>query len=147
LARHEFNTQIQGRVLLRTYRTNGPSIAVNIPHPPTERGAFYQGKQMNAPVTRRSFVAMAAGVVTTLGAGALPNTLPATSLSAGTIYGRAGRRGIASGTLSAPSQGKIVLLDGATVEATHVSQKILPGKSVLLSPDGQGKWSVLYAEF
>jgi hypothetical protein len=58
-----------------------------------------------------------------------------------------GSAGIPSGTSLAPSRAEIFLLDGTSLEASHVSREVGPTRSVLLSPDPHGGWSVLYAEF
>ena len=68
-------------------------------------------------------------------------------LAAGTVYGRVGSAGIPSGTSFAPSRAEVILLDGTSLQASHVSGHIRPNRSVLLSPAPQGGWSVLYAEF
>ncbi len=59
-----------------------------------------------------------------------------------------GRRGIPPGTASAPSRGEVILLDGRALEVSlGTSRGIGAGRSVLLSSDGSGGWSILYAEF
>ena len=102
-------------------------------------------------VTRRSFLATSAGIVATLAVAAVPRGLLRADSRldpAGVVYGRAGRRGIPAGTSTDPSRGEVILLDETVIEASHVNRlDILPGRSVLLSPDGSGGWSILYAEF
>jgi hypothetical protein len=105
---------------------------------------------MPTAVTRRAFLAMSAGAVATLAVADCPGAVPADARSApaGVVYGRAGRRGISPGTASAPSRGEVILLDGRVLEASHgTSRGIGAGRSVLLSPDENGGWSILYAEF
>jgi hypothetical protein len=100
-------------------------------------------------VTRRSFLELSVGIVATLTASAFPSDARSRSQSetTGVLYGRTGTTGIAPGTPSAPSRGDVVLLDGSVVEAANAaSQLILAGKSVLISADGCGGWTVLYAE-
>jgi hypothetical protein len=100
--------------------------------------------------TRRTFLAASAGAVASL---VVPNCPGAVEADArptptGAVPGRVGRKGISPGTDSAPSQGEVVLLDGRVLVASHVtSQGINAGRSVLLSPDERGGWSILYAEF
>jgi hypothetical protein len=104
----------------------------------------------DATVTRRSFLGTSAGLVTALAASAAPHTTRANAILElpGAVYGRAGSKGIAAGTGSAPSRGEVNLLDGTRIEVAHAGgQHILAGKSVLLSPDENSEWSVLYAEF
>jgi hypothetical protein len=100
-------------------------------------------------VTRRSFLGTSAGIVATIAASAVTHGAQANAprASAGAVYGRVGPKGIAPGMLSAPSRGEVILIDGTALEASHAAgQQILAGKSVLLSPDECGGWSVLYAE-
>jgi hypothetical protein len=104
---------------------------------------------MSTDVTRRAFLVASAGAAATLAAAARPaaardDPRPA---PAGPVYGRTGPQGIRPGTAVAPSRGVVTLLDGRVLEATHVTGRgIGAGKSLLLAPDGEGKWSVLYAE-
>jgi hypothetical protein len=100
-------------------------------------------------ITRRSFLVTSAGIVATIAACAVTHGAHANALraSTGSVYGRVGTKGIAPGTLSAPSRGEVILIDGTALEASHAAgQHILAGKSVLLSPDENGGCSVLYAE-
>jgi hypothetical protein len=104
----------------------------------------------DAAVTRRSFLGTSAGLVTALGASAARHTAKANAILElpGAVYGRAGTKGIAAGTCFAPSRDEVILHDGTRIEVAHVGgQQILAGKSVLLSPDENREWSVLYAEF
>lgn len=104
---------------------------------------------MSTAVTRRAFLATSTGAVTTAALAARLEAIQEDSRPApdGVVYGRVGRRGISPGTASHRSRGEVVLLDGRVLEVTHVtSQGIAAGKSVLLSPDGSGGWSILYAE-
>ncbi len=98
-------------------------------------------------VNRRTFLIASAGIVAahTGAAGSLFG--PANAPPAGIVYGRVGSAGIASGTSFAPSRAEVILLDGTSLQASHISMDIGPGRSVLLSPDPHGEWSVLYAEF
>jgi hypothetical protein len=104
-------------------------------------------------VTRRGFLIAAAGAVvahaTTIAISAQRRT-PCT----GVMYGRTGRKGMRAGASAMPSNAEVmpsnaevVLLDGTSVQVAPISEDICPNKSVLLSPDPQGGWSVLYAEF
>jgi len=105
---------------------------------------------MFTAVTRRAFLATSAGALATLSVAACPKAVQAATRFAptGAVYGRAGREGIPPGTASAPSRGEVILLDGRVLEASHdTSQRIRAGGSVLLSPDGRGGWTILYAEF
>jgi hypothetical protein len=105
---------------------------------------------MPTAVTRRAFLATSAGAVATLAVADCPGAVPADSRPepAGVVYGRAGRRGIPPGTASAPSRGEVILLDGRVLEVSlGTSRGIGAGRSVLLSSDGTGGWSILYAEF
>jgi hypothetical protein len=101
-------------------------------------------------VTRRSFLGKSAGLVIALGASAALHTprVNATFELPGAVYGRAGSKGIAAGTCSAPSRGEVDLIDGTRLAVVHVGgQHIHAGRSVLLSPDDNCEWSILYAEF
>jgi hypothetical protein len=103
-----------------------------------------------ASITRRSFLGTSAGIVASIAGCAVPHVARAQSLSRapGAVYGRAGINGISPGTSSAPSRGEVILLDGTALEAAHAAGGcIQAGKSVLLSSDESGGWSVLYAEF
>jgi hypothetical protein len=100
--------------------------------------------------TRRAFLATSAGAFATIAVAAIPEAAHADSGPAptGVVYGRAGRKGIPSGTASEPSRGEVVLLDGRVLEASNdASQRIGAGKSVLLSQDISGIWTILYAQF
>lgn len=98
---------------------------------------------MNVPMSRRDFLgSVAVAAVAPAIVRAQPRPEPA-----GPVYGRTGPRGIAPGTASRPSRGPVTLLDGRTLDAGHVTAwRIAPGKGVLLAPDGDGGWSILYAE-
>jgi hypothetical protein len=100
-------------------------------------------------ITRRTFLATSATAVAALAVAARPEAGHADTplASVGAVYGMARRHGIPAGTTSAPSRGEVILLDGRVLEATHVtSQGVRAGRSVLLSPEGDGRWSILYAE-
>ncbi|WP_435010842.1 hypothetical protein P12x_002128 [Tundrisphaera lichenicola] len=104
---------------------------------------------MHAPVTRRAFLATS---TTGLAAVAIP-AWPASARvvtrpePTGPVYGRTGHRGIPAGSTSAPSAGDVALLDGRILRVSHESSRgIGARKSVLLSPDRNGRWSILYAE-
>ena len=98
-------------------------------------------------VTRRAFLIASAGVMTAYAGGAFASSEPGKTPSAGAVYGRTGKMGIPAGTSSMPSQAEVVLLDGTSLQAAHISGLVRPDRSVLLSPDPRGGWSVLYAEF
>jgi hypothetical protein len=98
-------------------------------------------------VNRRTFLITSAGIVAAHSAAADSFSRQAEAPPPGTVYGRVGVAGIPSGTSLAPSRAEIILLDGTSLEASHVSREIGPTRSVLLSPDPDGGWSVLYAEF
>jgi hypothetical protein len=100
-------------------------------------------------LTRRSFLGTSAGIAAAVAVSTTPPIVQANSVRrfAGAVYGRVGSNGISPGTSAAPSRGEVVLLDGTALEAAHANgRRILAGKSVLLSPDESGEWSVLYAE-
>jgi hypothetical protein len=97
-------------------------------------------------VTRRVFLIASAGVVTAYGGATTAISAHGKTPCAGAVYGRTGKKGIPAGTSSAPSQAEVVLLDGTLLQAAHTSGHIRPNRSVLLSPDALGGWSVLYAE-
>jgi hypothetical protein len=102
-----------------------------------------------AAVTRRVFIASSAGAVATLAVAAMPKSAQAdTSPSpVGAVYGRVGRQGISPGTATAPATGKVVLLDGQTLDVPHVHRfGIRAGASVLLGSDAAGGWTILYVE-
>jgi hypothetical protein len=93
-------------------------------------------------VTRRAFIAASTGLIAAFTIDCVreePGLPPP-----GTVYGRV-KGGLSSGSPDNPSRGFVTLLDGRTLEATHSGNRIRPGKSVLLSHDGN-EWSVLYAE-
>ena len=99
-------------------------------------------------VTRRAFlIASATAAATTCGGSAIAWSAEAKLPSAGALYGRTGENGMARGTPAMPSQGEVVLGDGTSLEAAHISGPIRPDRGVLLSPDPRGGWCVLYAEF
>jgi hypothetical protein len=98
-------------------------------------------------VTRRTFLIASAGIVAAHAGAANSLSGQAEAPAAGTLYGRVGSAGIPSGTSFVPSRAEVILLDGTSLEASHVSGQIRPHRSVLLSPAPQGGWSVLYAEF
>jgi hypothetical protein len=98
-------------------------------------------------VTRRTFLIASAGIVATHIGAASSVSGHIEAPIAGTVYGRVGSAGIPSGTSFAPSRAEVILLDGTSLEASHVGSGIRPNRSVLLSPDPDGEWSVLYAEF
>ena len=98
-------------------------------------------------VTRRTFLIASAGIVAAHVGAADSFSGRADAPAAGTVYGHVGPAGIPAGTSIAPSRAEVILLDGTSLQASHVSGHIRPNRSVLLSPDPQGGWSVLYAEF
>jgi hypothetical protein len=98
-------------------------------------------------VTRRTFMIASAGIVAAHAGAAYSLSGQSEAPAAGTVYGRVGSAGIPSGTSLAPSRAKVILLDGTSLQASHVGRDIRPNRSVLLSPDPHGGWSVLYAEF
>lgn len=101
-------------------------------------------------VTRRDFLATSVGAMATLGMTRQTEAEQADLRPArtGAVYGRAGRNGIPPGTVAVPSRGEVLLLDGRTLMASHVtSQYIRAGASVLLCPDTSGDYSILYAGF
>jgi hypothetical protein len=105
---------------------------------------------ISTAMTRRDFLTTSAGAVAALAVVGRPGVVQADlhPMPTGVVYGRSGRRGIPPGIASAPSRGDVILLDGRVLEVSHVtSQAIGAGKSVLLSPDGNTGWSILYAEF
>lgn len=103
---------------------------------------------MSAHVTRRAFLATSAGAIAaaaTLRAASAPATSPPGPL--GPVAGRTGACGLAPGSPSDPSRGAVTLLDGRTLVASHSTRwPIGPGKAVLIAPEPDGTWSVLYAE-
>lgn len=100
-------------------------------------------------VSRRAFLGSSAGLALGLSlAGPAPSRGATHHHRSGVLYGTAGRRGIPPAGAAGPARGDVLLLDGTTIAARHGSRHpIAPGKGVLLSPDGDGEWSVLYAEF
>jgi hypothetical protein len=97
-------------------------------------------------VNRRTFLIAAAGIVAAHAGAADSLSTQAETSPAGTVYGRVGSAGIPSGTSFAPSRADVTLLDGTSLQASHVGRDVRPNRSVLLSPDAHGGWSVLYAE-
>ena len=98
-------------------------------------------------VTRRTFLVASAAIVAAPAGSAVPRSMQAKATCYGAVYGRVGAAGILSGTSFAPSRGEVILLDGTLLQASHVSSDIHPNRSVLLSANPNGEWSVLYAEF
>jgi hypothetical protein len=98
-------------------------------------------------VTRRNFLIASAAIAAAHAgaAGSLSGQGKATP--SGTVYGRVGSAGIPACTSFAPSLAEVILLDGTSLQASHVSSHLRPNRSVLLAPDSHGGWSVLYAEF
>ena len=102
---------------------------------------------MSAHTTRRAFLASSAIAIAaaSLRASAAPATSHPEPL--GPVAGRTGPLGLAPGTSTGPSRGVVTLLDGRTLVASHSTRwPIGPGKSVLIAPEPDGTWSVLYAE-
>jgi hypothetical protein len=99
-------------------------------------------------VSRRAFLESSTGIAAGLFlAHPAPAQVDARLKPAGVLYGRAGKRGIPAASSAEPARGDVVLLDRTTIVTTHHGRHgIGPGKSVLLSPDGDGGWFVLYAE-
>jgi hypothetical protein len=97
-------------------------------------------------VTRRTFLIASAGIVVAHAGAADSISGQPEAPPAGTVYGRVGSAGIPSGTSFAPSRAEVTLLDGTSLQASHVGGLVRPNMSVLLSPAPQGGWSVLYAE-
>jgi hypothetical protein len=97
-------------------------------------------------VTRRTFLIASAGIVTAPAGAAISLSDQVKAPCLGAVYGRTGSNGIPAGASFAPSQAEVVLLDGRSLQASHVSRYIAPNRSVLLSPDRRGGCSVLYAE-
>ncbi len=115
------------------------------------RGLFHLFKDSTVMdfnvVTRRSFLSASAGVAATLLVSDIAQGSPAHRAATGLVYGRVGAGGVPAGSDARPSRGTVMLLDGTTIPLSHAgSRPILPGKSVLLAPDTDGNWSVLYAE-
>lgn len=104
---------------------------------------------MIPPVTRRAFLASSTLAVSAI-AGLRSVAIAETSRQAdplGTIPGITGPLGLAPGTTANPTRGDVVVLDGHILIASHSSSwRIGPGKAVLLSPEPDGRWSVVYAE-
>ncbi len=101
---------------------------------------------MSAPLTRRAFLAASAA---TAAASCLAPSLASDRgpEPLGPVAGRTGPRGIAAGSAGRPSLGAVTLLDGRVMEVSHrTAWRIRPGKSVLIAPEPDGTWSVLYAE-
>jgi hypothetical protein len=104
---------------------------------------------MNRPVTRRTFLTSSA--LTVSACAVLQNAATAeTSRLAdplGTVPGITGPLGLGPGTAANPARGDVLLQHGHTLVASHSSSwRIGPGKAVLLSPEPDGCWSVVYAE-
>jgi hypothetical protein len=97
-------------------------------------------------VTRRTFLIASAGIVAAHAGAAESLSGQAEAPPTGTVYGRVGSAGMPSGTSFAPSRAEVILLDGTSLQASHVGGLIRANSSVLLSPAPQGGWSVLYAE-
>ncbi len=102
---------------------------------------------MNVSITRRVFLASSAGAIAALAivpAAALADDRPEPR---GPVYGRTGPGGISPGSSDGPSRGPVTLLDGRTIEASHVTGwRIGAAKGVFLGPNPKGGWSILYAE-
>jgi hypothetical protein len=98
-------------------------------------------------VTRREFLVTSAGMAAACAGSAVSLSGQVKMPSAGAVYGRTGKGGISAGTSVTPSQGEVFLVDGTSLKAAHMSEPIRAGRSVLLSPDTGGGWTVLYAEF
>ncbi len=102
---------------------------------------------MPAPVTRRAFLVSSAEAAALVVASSVVSVADVRPEPLGPVYGRAGASGLAPGTSSSPSLGRVDLLDGRRLEVAHETRwRIAPGKGVLVAPDGRGGWSVLYAE-
>jgi hypothetical protein len=105
---------------------------------------------MTSPtISRRVFLSVTAGTLAAVAVTTSTVTAPAnTNISAaGAVCGRALNPGISAAKPSAPSHGKVMLLDGQIVEVTYVNnQTIRAGSSVLMTPDENGAWSILYIE-
>jgi hypothetical protein len=103
---------------------------------------------MDHLLTRRGFLAASASTVAALAvAGRAAEHVERVAAPTGPVYGRVESPGIGPGTADRPSRGRVVLLDGRVLEATHVASRgIGAGRSVFLAPDAGEAWSVLYAE-
>jgi hypothetical protein len=99
-------------------------------------------------VTRRDFLTISTRAIAALAiVSPLKNPAMSRSVPTGPVYGRTGPKGIAGGTITAPSRGQVILLDGRMIVVSHVSARgIEAGRSVFLSPEEGGRWSILYAE-
>ncbi len=101
-------------------------------------------------VNRRKFLATTSGAVAAFAAfssGAASARVDRTPMPTGPVAGRTDERGIAPGTARDPSRGQVVLLDGRVIDVTHPGGiGIAPGRSVLIAPEADGSWSILYAE-
>ncbi len=99
------------------------------------------------PLSRRAFLAKSSGAIAALAVGRRALGASPRAEPPGPVYGRVGPRGLAGGSSVAPSSGEVILIDGRVLRASHVGPRgIGAGKSVLLAPEGDRGWSVLYAE-
>jgi hypothetical protein len=116
----------------------------------TERFLEKDDMMISDTITRRTFLATSSAMAASLviaGGSAFAKSA-AHPMASGVRSGRVGPRGIPAGTALASSVGEIVLEDGSVVEASlTTSPGLHAGRSVLLAPDEQGGWSILYAEF
>ncbi len=104
---------------------------------------------MDDLLTRRGFLAASASTVAALGvAGRAVARIDRAAAPSGPVYGLVEAPGIGPATAHRPSRGRVTLLDGRVLEATHVASRgIGAGKSVFLAHEAGGAWSILYAEY
>ena len=101
---------------------------------------------MFPPVTRRTFLACSAGAVAAFPIVANAATAQ-TDDPLGTVCGVVGLRGLGPGTATNPATGEVILTDGRTLVASQTTRRrIGPGKAVMLAPEPDGRWGVVYAE-
>lgn len=102
---------------------------------------------MDFTITRRVFLAVTSSALAATATGRGAEQPDARSFPSRPVYGRVGSRGLGPGAANLPALGEIVTLDGRTLLVRHEGDHgLAPGKSVWLSPDADGVFSVLYAE-
>lgn len=102
---------------------------------------------MNEQVTRRTFLASTAGAVALTSSMPRPARARNVQEPLGPVVARTGSRGLTPGSRRDPTRSTVTMLDGRTLEVAHTSpMRIGPRKSLLVTPDPSGTWSILYAE-
>ena len=97
-------------------------------------------------IHRREFLQSTCAAAAAVGAAAIPGAAQSAAqrLPRGPVYARAGEGGIRPARRA--SRNEAILADGRRLAVSDAAYRVAPGKSVLLTPEIDGRWTVLYAE-